>query len=167
MMQVILTWGILVIVLQQTMVSVSAQRVDITQTAINNGNFRTLVAALAATNLASVLRGPGPFTVFAPTDAAFSRLPAGTVESLLRPENRARLTQILKYHVVAGSCLSSAQLNAVGLPIGVITFEGKPLGVRRNGSQLQVNNAFVTLADVFATNGVIHVIDQVLIPPAA
>lgn len=137
---------------------------DIVQTAVNNGNFKTLVAALTAADLATALKGRGPFTVFAPTDAAFAKLPAGTVQDLLQPANKGRLQQILKYHVIAGNALSSSQISKIPLPIRLLTFEGRPVTISRRGNQLQVNNATVVIPDVFATNGVIHVIDSVLLP---
>jgi transforming growth factor-beta-induced protein len=145
---------------------VLAQVVDIVQTAIDNGNFKTLVAALQAADLVMALKGPGPFTVFAPTDAAFNKLPAGTVDDLLKPENKDKLTRILKYHVIANRNLTAAAIIALGLPVKVETFEGSAVTVTQDGTNLKVNDATVITPDVFATNGMIHAIDTVLMPPA-
>ena len=143
-----------------------AQGIDVVQTAINSGNFRTLTAALQAADLVSALQGAGPFTVFAPTDAAFQRLAAGTVENLLRPENRGRLAQILRYHVLAKS-LTSSQIISMASPLRETTLEGSTLEVSRHGTHVRINNnVTVVQADVRATNGIIHEIDTVLMPPA-
>ncbi len=144
-----------------------AQYVDIVQTAINNGNFQTLAAALTAADLIPTLQGIGPFTVFAPTDAAFNKLPPGTIDDLLKPENKGKLTQILAYHVINCNSLTSSQINAIPLPAQVQMLSGNEVTVSSNGNNLQVNDATVVIPDVFATNGIIHVIDTVLIPPAA
>lgn len=135
---------------------------DIVDTAVAAGSFKTLAAALGAAGLVDTLKGPGPFTVFAPTDAAFAKLPAGTVENLLKPENKAQLTAILTYHVLPAKVPASAVSGQVLSPA---TVNGATLAV--NGtSGVRVNNATVTQADVMASNGVIHVIDTVLMPPA-
>jgi len=135
---------------------------DIVDTAVANGNFKTLAAALTAADLVTTLKGPGPFTVFAPTDAAFAKLPAGTVENLLKPENKAQLQAVLTYHVVPGKVPASA---VVGKVTDAKTVNGATINV--NGTNgVKVNNATVTTADVMASNGVIHVIDTVLLPPA-
>lgn len=135
---------------------------DIVDTAVAAGQFQTLAAALQAANLVQTLKGAGPFTVFAPTDEAFRALPAGTVERLLRPENRAELTRILTYHVVAGR-VTSDQL--AGQQVRPNTVAGAALSIdARQG--VSVNNARVVQADIGASNGVIHVIDRVLLPPA-
>jgi uncharacterized surface protein with fasciclin (FAS1) repeats len=126
------------------------------------GQFTTLVAALKAAGLVETLAGKGPFTVFAPTDAAFAKLPAGTVKSLLEPANKAKLTAILTYHVVPGKTLSPA---LAGKVLTVKTVEGASLKIDGTGSSVKVNNATVIGADVAASNGVIHVIDTVLMPP--
>jgi uncharacterized surface protein with fasciclin (FAS1) repeats len=123
-------------------------------------SFKTLVAALNEAELAELLQGEGPFTVFAPTDAAFAALPEGTVEELLKPENRDRLVKILSYHVVSGE-YKSDQLTSGQ----VATVEGSPVTVTVNANGVKVNDATVTQPDVQATNGVIHVIDQVILPP--
>ena len=133
---------------------------DIVGTAVSAGSFKTLTAALEAAGLVETLKGNGPFTVFAPTDEAFAKLPDGTVKSLLKPENKQQLTSILTYHVVAGNVkaadvikLSSAKtLNGQLVTIKVV--EGKVL----------INGATVVKADIAATNGTIHVIDTVLMP---
>jgi uncharacterized surface protein with fasciclin (FAS1) repeats len=133
---------------------------DIIDTAVGAGSFKTLAAALTAAGLVDTLKGPGPFTVFAPTDAAFAKLPAGTVENLLKPENKAQLTSILTFHVLPGKVPASA---VVGKVLAPKTVNGKTLNVNgMNG--VKVNNATVTQADVMASNGVIHVIDTVLLP---
>jgi len=135
---------------------------DIVDTAVANGNFNTLAAALTAADLVSTLKGTGPFTVFAPTDAAFAKLPAGTVENLLKPVNKAQLQAVLTYHVVPGKVPASA---VAGKVTDAATVNGATINV--NGTNgVKVNNATVTTADVMASNGVIHVIDTVLLPPA-
>jgi len=112
------------------------------------------------------LQGNGPFTVFAPNDAAFNKLPVGTVTDLLKPENKGKLSGILTYHVINGQNLTSAQINSMNLPASVRMLEGSSINVTRNGNNLKVNDATVILADVICTNGIIHVIDTVLLPPA-
>jgi uncharacterized surface protein with fasciclin (FAS1) repeats len=135
---------------------------NIVDTAVAAGQFKTLAAALAAAGLVDTLKGPGPFTVFAPTDAAFAKLPAGTVDNLLKPENKAQLTAILTYHVLPGKVPASA---VAGKQLSPATVNGATLAV--NGTNgVKVNNATVVKADVMASNGVIHVIDTVLLPPA-
>lgn len=135
--------------------------VDIVATATAAGSFTTLIRVLDAAGLSDTLRGSGPFTVFAPNDEAFAALPPGTVDALLLPENRARLTQILSYHVVSGRELASGDL--AGSTMTFDTLEGRTIDI--NGTNgVKVNNATVIAADVDASNGVIHVIDTVLIP---
>jgi uncharacterized surface protein with fasciclin (FAS1) repeats len=134
---------------------------DIVDVATAAGSFQTLLAAATAAGLVDTLKSPGPFTVFAPTNAAFAALPAGTVESLLRPENREQLRAILLYHVVPGR-IAAADL--AGKTAAPVTAQGAILAVDgRTG--VQVNDARVITADVAASNGVIHVIDRVLMPP--
>ncbi|MEO6518644.1 MAG: fasciclin domain-containing protein [Pseudoxanthomonas sp.] len=133
---------------------------DIVDTAVAAGQFNTLAAALGAADLVQTLKGPGPFTVFAPTDAAFAALPAGTVENLLKPENKAKLAAILAYHVVAGKVTSTevvklSEADSVG---------GPKLEITTQGGKVMINDATVTQADIETSNGVIHVIDKVLIP---
>ena len=138
-----------------------AARADIVDTAVAAGQFKTLAAALTAAGLVGTLKGPGPFTVFAPTDAAFAKLPAGTVETLLKPENKAMLVSVLTYHVVPGRVMSSA---LAGKTTDAKTVEGRAVTVDARMGGVSVNGAKVVAADVAATNGVIHVIDTVLIP---
>ena len=135
---------------------------DIVETAVAAGSFTTLVKALQAAGLVETLKGKGPFTVFAPTDEAFARLPAGTIEELLKPENKAKLTRILTSHVVAGS-VGSAQVVKMKNAKAV---SGVTLDIRTSGSSVMVDNATVVKADIAASNGVIHVIDTVIVPAA-
>ena len=133
---------------------------DIVDTAVGAGSFNTLVAAVDAAGLVDTLKSPGPFTVFAPTDEAFAKLPEGTVETLLLPENRDQLIAILTYHVVPGKTLSG---DLAGQELAVATVEGSELDIdARDG--VKVDAASVIQADVETSNGVIHVIDTVLIP---
>ena len=133
---------------------------DIVDTAVAAGQFKTLAAALTAAGLVDTLKGPGPFTVFAPTDAAFAKLPAGTLDTLLKPESKAKLTAILTYHVVAGKVMAA---DVVKLKEAK-TVNGKMLQVKVNGSDVMINDAKVTATDIAASNGVIHVIDSVVLP---
>ena len=133
---------------------------DIVDTAVAAGSFKTLAAALQAAGLVETLKGKGPFTVFAPTDAAFAKLPAGTVEDLLKPQNRAKLTAILTYHVVAGQVMAA---QAAKLP-SAKTVNGASLTIQAMGGKVMVDNATVTATDIVCTNGVIHVIDTVMLP---
>ena len=136
---------------------------DIVDTAVAAGSFNTLVAAVQAAGLESTLRGAGPFTVFAPTDAAFAALPAGTVENLLKPENKDKLVAILTYHVLPGEVMSSA----IGMQtLTPATVQGATVKVVGGADGVTVNDAKVVTADVDASNGVIHVIDKVIMPPA-
>ena len=141
--------------------NVRAADKDIVDTAVAAGQFQTLAAALNAAGLVETLKGPGPFTVFAPTDAAFAKLPAGTVENLLKPENKEQLIAILTYHVVPGSVMAA---DVVKLDEAK-TVNGKMLNVKAGDSGVMINNAKVTAADIGASNGVIHVIDSVVLPP--
>jgi uncharacterized surface protein with fasciclin (FAS1) repeats len=134
----------------------------IVDVAVSNGSFKTLVAALDAAGLVATLKGDGPFTVFAPTDEAFAKLPAGTVESLLEPANRQKLVAVLTYHVVSGK-VSSAQAGKLD---AATSLQGAKLPIARAGQGLTVGGANVVIADVAASNGVVHVIDTVLLPPA-
>ena len=131
----------------------------IVEVAAANPVLKNMTAAIQAGGLTATLEGQGPFTVFAPTDQAFSTVPAATRQQLLQPQNRKTLTRILSYHVVPGD-LSSSQLN----PGAVKTLEGQTLTVQ-TGSQMTVNNAKVTQPDIQASNGVIHVIDRIIVPP--
>lgn len=133
---------------------------DIVDTALAAGSFKTLAAALKAAGLVDTLKGNGPFTVFAPTDAAFAKLPAGTVESLLKPENRDKLAAILTYHVVSGD-IRAAQAAKLA---SAKTVNGRDLAITADGSTVRVGSATVTSADIVCSNGVIHVIDTVVLP---
>ncbi|RUO20838.1 fasciclin [Aliidiomarina iranensis] len=133
----------------------------IAEIAASNGSFGTLVAALDAADLVDVLNGEGPFTVFAPTDEAFAALPEGTVESLLEPENRDQLVAVLTYHVVSGKVMSG---DLAGQQMSADTVEGSALNIDATGYGVKINDASVVTADIEADNGVIHVIDTVLIP---
>ena len=133
---------------------------DIVDIASSNADFSTLVTAVSAAGLVDTLKGDGPFTVFAPTNAAFAALPAGTLENLLKPENKDQLIKILTYHVVPGA-VTSEQLASKRL--NVATVQGQTVHIDgRNG--VKVNKSKVTTADIIASNGVIHVIDKVLLP---
>jgi uncharacterized surface protein with fasciclin (FAS1) repeats len=156
-------FGEVIIFLDSSSFVLVAQVLDIVQTAINNGNFQTLVTALTAANLVTTLQGPGPFTVFAPTDAAFSKLPNGTVVDLLKPENIEKLADILKYHVIGGR-VTSGDINMMTLPAQVVTLEGGTVTVTKDGNNIKIDDATVITADVSTTNGIIHIIDTVLIP---
>lgn len=145
---------------------------DIVDNAVNSKDHTTLVAAVKAAGLVDTLKSAGPFTVFAPTNEAFAGLPAGTVDTLLKPENKARLTAVLTYHVVAGKMDATALMAAVKAGGGkavLKTVEGDPLTVSVAGGKVMVmdesgGTAVVTIADVTQSNGVIHVIDKVLLP---
>jgi uncharacterized surface protein with fasciclin (FAS1) repeats len=140
--------------------SSAASAADIVDTAVAAGQFKTLVAAVKAAGLVDTLKGPGPFTVFAPTDEAFARLPAGTVESLLKPENKARLQSILTYHVIPGKVMSQELVKVDSAK----TVEGGSIAIRTINGGVMVDKAHVTQADITASNGVIHVIDTVILP---
>ena len=145
---------------------------DIIDNAVNSKDHTTLVAAVKAAGLVETLKGPGPFTVFAPTNAAFAALPAGTVDSLLKPENKPTLTKILTYHVVAGKMDAAALSKAVmagGGKATLKTVSGGTLTAKAAGGKVMVTDekggtATVTIADVYQSNGVIHVVDKVLLP---
>jgi transforming growth factor-beta-induced protein len=142
--------------------SVSALRAsesDIVDTAVAAGSFKTLVAAVKAAGLVETLKGAGPFTVFAPTDEAFEKLPAGTVETLLKPENKEKLVAILTYHVVSGKVMAADVVKMTEAK----TVNGKSLTVKVDGG-VMIDNAKVVKTDIVCTNGVIHVIDTVVIP---
>ena len=132
----------------------------IVDVAASNADFETLVAAVKAAGLVETLSGEGPFTVFAPTDDAFAKLPAGTLESLLLPENKDKLVAILTYHVVAGKVKAA---DVVGLDTAT-TVNGQAADITVEGTTVKIDNATVTATDIYASNGVIHVIDTVIIP---
>lgn len=133
---------------------------DIVDVAAANGSFSTLVAAVKAVGLVDTLKGDGPFTVFAPTDEAFAKLPAGRVENLLKSQNKDKLTAILTYHVVSGKVMAA---DVVKLD-SATTVQGQSVNVTTNDGSVMINNANVVMADVKASNDVIHVIDTVLLP---
>ena len=140
--------------------SAAADGKDVVDTAIAAGSFTTLAKALAAADLVTTLKGPGPFTVFAPTDEAFAKLPAGTVEALLKPENKAKLRRILTYHVVSGTVKAAdvVKLNSAK------AVSGDTIRIATQDGGVMVDGARVVKTDIVASNGVIHVIDTVLMP---
>ena len=133
---------------------------DIVDTAASAGSFNTLVTAIQAAGLTDTLKSAGPFTVFAPTDEAFAKLPEGTVEDLLKPENIDKLQAILTYHVVPGKVMAKDAVNLTSAK----TVNGEDFKISKNGEDLMIDNAKVVKTDILATNGVIHVIDQVIMP---
>lgn len=144
-----------------TGMAANAAEKDIVDTAVAAGQFKTLTAALDAAGLVPTLKGEGPFTVFAPTDDAFAKLPQGTVSDLLKPENKQKLVDVLTYHVVAGKVMAAdvSKLDEAK------TVNGKPVAIQVDGSSVKLNDANVTATDIGASNGVIHVIDKVILPP--
>jgi len=157
----VLTLAVLALTIGSTIARAAEK--DIVDTAVSAGQFKTLASALDAAGLVETLKGDGPFTVFAPTDEAFAKLPAGTVENLLKPENKDQLVAILTYHVVPGKVEAAdvAKLNEAK------TVNGKMINIKVKGDTVMVNDAKVTKADIEASNGVIHVIDTVILPPAS
>ena len=137
-----------------------AKKADIVDTAVSAGSFKTLVAAVKAAGLVETLKGDGPFTVFAPTDEAFAKLPKGTVESLLKPENKAKLVAILTYHVVPGKVMAA---DVVKLKEAK-TVEGSTVDIKVVDGSVMVDGAKVVKTDIVTSNGVIHVIDAVILP---
>jgi uncharacterized surface protein with fasciclin (FAS1) repeats len=133
---------------------------DIVDTAVAAGSFQTLTTALKAAGLVETLKGKGPFTVFAPTDEAFAKLPEGTVQSLLMPENKQKLTSILTYHVVAGNVKAADVIKLTSAK----TLNGQSVTIKTVGGKVLINGASVVKADIATTNGTIHVIDTVLMP---
>jgi len=148
-----------VVLLIPTLNAANAQTKDIVDTAVAAGSFKTLVAAVQAAGLVETLKGPGPFTVFAPTDEAFAKLPAGTVESLLKPENKEKLVEILTYHVIPGKVMA-----ADVKPMEVKTVNGKEAKIAVTDGKVTIDKANVVKTDIVTSNGVIHVIDAVIIP---
>ena len=149
--------------LQATVLSGTAKaESDIVDTAVNAGSFSTLVAAVKAADLVSTLKSDGPFTVFAPTDEAFAKLPKGTVENLLKPENKDQLIAVLTYHVVAGKVPAS---KVVGID-SAATVQGGKVSVKVDGDTVMINDSNVVKTDIACSNGIIHVIDNVLLPPS-
>ncbi|WP_422366048.1 fasciclin domain-containing protein [Pelagibius sp.] len=141
--------------------AVAAKAADIVDTAVSAGQFNTLVAAVEAAGLVETLKGDGPFTVFAPTDEAFAKLPAGTVENLLKPENKDQLVAILTYHVVSGKVMSG---DIAGKMTEAMTVQGSELTIDAMKDGVTVEEAQVIQADIETSNGVIHVIDTVVLP---
>lgn len=137
-----------------------ASAADIVDTAVAAGSFKTLVAAVKAAGLVETLKGAGPFTVFAPTDEAFAKLDKATVESLLKPENKSKLQEVLKYHVVSGRVFSDAALKAGHAK----TLQGESVTIKVEQGSAKIDNAKLVATDIDATNGVIHVVDTVLMP---
>jgi uncharacterized surface protein with fasciclin (FAS1) repeats len=145
---------------QESPTSATMTKLDIVDTAEGAGQFKTLIAAVRAADLEATLKGPGPFTVFAPTDDAFAKLPAGTVDDLLKPENKSKLSAILTYHVVSGRVPSSEAVKLTSAK----TVNGQELMLDASNGGLKVDGANVVKADIDASNGVIHVIDAVILP---
>lgn len=136
---------------------------DIVTTAVDAGSFKTLVAAVKAADLVDTLKGDGPFTVLAPTDEAFKKLPAGTVETLLKPENKDKLVKLLTYHVIPAKAMAADVVKLDGKTVKSV--EGSPIKVTVDGQTVMVNKAKVVKTDIACSNGVIHVIDAVIMPP--
>jgi uncharacterized surface protein with fasciclin (FAS1) repeats len=157
---------LMIITLVATLLTVPAfggdygKKADIVDTAVAAGSFNTLATALQAAGLVDTLKGSGPFTVFAPTDEAFAKLPAGTVENLLKPENKDALVKVLTYHVVAGSVKSTEVVKLDSAK----TVEGQSVRIAVKDGNVMINDAKVVKADIAASNGVIHVIDTVILP---
>jgi uncharacterized surface protein with fasciclin (FAS1) repeats len=162
-MKKILTFTSFAVMTCLTMVSPARgqQTKDIVDTAVSAGSFKTLAKALTAADLVGTLKGPGPFTVFAPTDEAFAKLPAGTLDNLLKPENKAMLVRLLTYHVVPGRVMAAD----VAKITSAKAVSGDSLHLKATGGNVTVDEARVTKTDIPASNGVIHVIDHVLLPP--
>src|SRR4051812_14723083 len=138
------------------------QAKDIVDTAVAAGSFSTLAKALTAADLVNTLKGPGPFTVFAPTEAAFPSLPPGNLGNLLKPENKAMLRHVLTYHVVPGSVMATDVVKMTSAK----TVSGDTLSIKTSGETVMIGKARVVKTDIVASNGVIHVIDTVLLPPS-
>ncbi len=150
----------LVVVLGASVLAVAEDQKDIVDTAVGAGSFKTLVAAVQAADLVETLKGKGPFTVFAPTDEAFAKLPQGTVESLLKPENKQKLVAILTYHVVPGKVLAKDVVKLTEAK----TVQGSAVKIAVNKGKVSVDGANVVNTDIETSNGVIHVIDAVILP---
>ncbi len=157
----ILVVGVLLVFLSTTaLIASSHSKKDIVDTAVSAGSFKTLVAAVTAADLAETLKGEGPFTVFAPTDDAFAKLPAGTVEDLLKPENKDKLKAILTYHVVSGKVMAKDVMTMKEAE----TVNGQSFMIAMDANTVMVDNAKVVQTDIECSNGVIHVIDTVILP---
>jgi uncharacterized surface protein with fasciclin (FAS1) repeats len=158
---VVLSLGLLItLAVSATAMNHGKAKMDIVDTAASDGSFETLVAAVKAADLVDTLKGDGPFTVFAPTDEAFAKLPAGTIDNLLKPENKSKLQAIRTYHVVPGKVMASdvTQIDSAK------TVYGGSLPIKTGGGSVMIGDAKVTKADIQTSNGVIHVIDTVLLP---
>lgn len=153
-------WVAAVAILSLSLTGKTKANDDIVTTAVKAGAFKTLAAALKAANLVEALKGKGPFTVFAPTDAAFAKLPKGTVESLIKPENRGKLTKILTYHVVSGNIPAAKVVKLRGAK----TLNGQRVNIKVASGKVSVDNATVVKTDIRCSNGIIHVIDRVVLP---
>ena len=151
---------LLVFLSSTALIAGSQPKMDIVDTAVNAGSFNTLVAAVQAAGLAETLKGEGPFTVFAPTDDAFAKLPAGTLDDLLKPENKDKLAAILTYHVVSGKVMAKDVMTMKEAK----TVNGQSVMVSMEADTVMIDNAKVVNADIECTNGVIHVIDTVILP---
>ena len=162
-MKKMLTFTSLAVAASLAMVSAARaqQPRDIVDTAVAAGSFNTLAKALAAADLVGTLKGPGPYTVFAPTDEAFAKLPAGTLDNLLKPENKAMLVRVLTYHVVPGKVMAADVVKISSAK----AVSGDALQIKVTGGDVTIDKARVVKTDVAASNGVIHVIDHVLLPP--
>ena len=157
----ILTVGLIAVALSMTAVaSRAAETKDIVDTAVAAGSFKTLAAALKAADLIDTLKGAGPFTVLAPTDEAFAKLPAGTVDDLLKPQNKAKLVKILTYHVIPGKAMAADVVKLTSAK----TVQGSDVKIMVNDGKVMVDGANVVKTDIECANGVIHVIDTVLMP---
>lgn len=163
-MKLIKTLACLIVALPMmaTAGSYSMQKEDIVDVAVGNDNFSTLVAALKAADLVGALQGDGPFTVFAPTNDAFAKLPKETLNELLKPENKADLQAVLTYHVVSGKVDAKTAMGLSEAP----SLQGEKIAISLDGSNVMINQAKVVMADVNASNGIIHVIDTVILPPS-
>lgn len=154
--------GLLTLVLAFSFSQLQAQDKNIVELAVGTESLSTLVAAVKAGGLVETLQGDGPFTVFAPTNEAFAKLPAGVVENLLKPENKESLVAVLTYHVVAGKVKSTDLSDGMT----ATTVEGSDITVAINYGKVKIDNATVAAADIMASNGVVHVIDTVILPPS-
>jgi uncharacterized surface protein with fasciclin (FAS1) repeats len=152
--------AVLALLLGSTWMVTASEKKDIVDTAVAAGSFQTLAKALDAAGLVETLKGKGPFTVFAPTDEAFAKLPAGTLDELLKPESKDKLTAILTYHVVPGKVLASQVVNLKSAK----TVNGQSVTIATDGGTVMVDDAKVVKTDILCSNGVIHVIDSVLLP---
>lgn len=148
------------VVLGTSVMAGAEEKKDIVDTAVGAGSFKTLVAAVKAADLVETLKGKGPFTVFAPTDEAFAKLPEGTVESLLKPENKAKLVAVLTYHVVPGKVMAKDVVKLTEAK----TVQGSAVTIAAKGGKVTVDKANVVKTDIETSNGVIHVIDAVILP---